>query len=223
MRPRIIVQDLLTALITVSSAEGVVNAAPVAIQPFVAGGGRENIGTNWLDAGHVSLQPATNGAFTLTASGTLPAPADGTNYLSFASGIYDYAWLDVGPLQSNMVYTLSVAYGQDLLGAGEDTGAGSIALINGSDPFQAVLGATAVDNTALTPGTFADATVVAASGYKVSGDLTILMQGISGLALAFSNVRLDATPAPPAATALIPTVSPINATLYAGESATLAD
>jgi len=223
MRPRRIVQYLLTALITASSAEGVVNAAPVAIQPFVAGGGRENIGTNWLDAGSVSLQPATDTAFTLTASGTLPPPAGGTNYLSFGNDIYDYAWLDVGPLQSNTVYTLSVAYGQDLLGAGADTGAGSVALINGSDPFHAVLGATAVDNTALTPGTFTDATVVATSGYQVSGDLTILIQGISGLALAFSNVRLDATPAPQAATALIPTVSPAKAMLYPGESATLAE
>ena len=197
------------------------NAAPVAIPPFATGAGREGIGTNWLDAGSVGLLPATNTYFTLTGSGTLPPPAAGTNYLNLGNNPSDYAWLDAGPLLSNTVYTLSIAYGQDLTSV--DTGQGFIGLINGPDPFGTVLGGTVVDNTGLTPGTFADATVVVTSGYEVSGDLTILMQGVTnGLGLAFANVLLDAAPAADP-TGVIPWVSRTNLVLYAGESATLAE
>ncbi len=179
--------------------------------------------TNWNARGNggVSIQSITNGFFTPTGTGTLPAPGDGTNFFVIdINGNPGWGYQDVGPLQPNTTYTLTVAIGESLLG---NFGAGKIALVNGTNPFQTVLAQTPIDTSLFTPGTFEDANVVFSSGYQVSGDLTILMEGDTGLELIFDNVRLEATPLPQSATALPPTLSSSSNTVYSGTVVTLSE
>ncbi|HEV2208704.1 MAG TPA: immunoglobulin domain-containing protein [Verrucomicrobiae bacterium] len=212
---------------------GSLMAAPVTVPDFsfentpLSPGGATAapyVGTNWSASGNggVYIQNITNTLFTPTGLGLLPAPADGTNYLvANMNGHTAYAWQNVGLLQSNTVYTLTIAVGQSLLGS---IGTGEIGLVNGTSPFGTILAKTAIDNSTLTPGTFADSTVTFTNGYQASGNLTILMEGDStGTQLCFDNVRLDATPTPQAATALLPSLSTPSGTVYDGTLVTLSE
>jgi hypothetical protein len=161
---------------------------------------------NWDSSGNAGngIQSVTNGDGFFD-SATLPAPGDGTNYFYMNIGVNasGYCWQDIGPLQSNTTYTLTIAVGETLQGL---TGSGFIALVNGESPFQTILASTAVDTTNYTAGTFSNVTAVYTTGSHVSGDLTILMEGTSGQQIVFDNIRLDAaTPANP--TALLPVLS----------------
>jgi hypothetical protein len=167
----------------------------------VGGSGDVLLGTapNWNSSGNAGngVQSVTNGDdfFDLPV---LPAPGDGTNYfyadMTEGDGtvVSAYCWQEIAPLQSNTIYTLTIAVGETLSGG---TGAGFIALVNGSDPFQPILASTPVNTANYTPGTFSNVTLVYTTGTTVSGNLTILMQGNSGQQLVFDNVRLDASPA----------------------------
>lgn len=189
-----------------------------------ANGGALNVGTNWSAAGVIGainggvyLLNSTDATFDGSSGDAtpLPAPADGLNalFMSLVSS-KGYAWQNIGALQADTKYTLTVAVGQSLTG---DTGVGKIALINGTDPLGTLLTATNVDSSTLTAGSFADSSVVLTTGHNVSGPLTILLQGDSGTQLIFDNVRLDATAAAAAPTALAIKASPTN-TVYAGTS-----
>jgi hypothetical protein len=155
---------------------------------------------NWDASGNAGygIQSVTNGDALFGVS-PLPAPGDGTNYvylnMTTSGGVpyQAYCWEDVGPLQSNTTYTLTVAVGQSLQ---MNTGIGVIALVNGQGPFQPLLGDTVINlGTNWTPGTFSNLTLTYTTGAQVSGDLTILLRGDSGQQLIFDNVRLDAVSA----------------------------
>jgi len=178
--------------------------------------GNGSSATNWNARGNSgqAIDDVTNGLFTAQADGTLPPPADGTNYLVINCTAYvGWVYQDIGPLQPNTTYALTIAIGQDLTGA---TGAGRIALINGVNQFGTTLAQTLVDNNTVGAGSFGDTDVFFSTGYQVSGDLTLLMEADTGTEIIFDNVRLVTTPLPAAATALPPTLSTPSGTVYAG-------
>jgi hypothetical protein len=231
---------LLAALLAISATVEITKAVPITVPDFsfedtalTPGGatGAPDVGTNWSASGNggVYLQDITNTLFTPTSSNTLPPTADGTNYLvEDMNGFTAYCWQDIEALQPNTTYTLTIAVGQSLLG---ETGQGFIALVNnppralGSIPFQPILAATMVDNgfsTSFTAGTFVDSTLVFTTGYEVSGDLSILMEGTNGAQLLFDNVRLDASPAA-SPTALLPGISTLSNIVFVGEPVTLSE
>ncbi|SPE53192.1 Immunoglobulin I-set domain protein [Verrucomicrobia bacterium] len=183
-----------------------------------------DVGTNWTASGNggVYIQDITNTLFTPTGSGGLPPTGDGTNYLvENMNGHTAYCWQNIGLLQSNTIYTLTIAVGQTLLAS---TGTGELALVNGTTPFGTILASTPVDNSTQGAGTFTNATLVFTNGYVASGYLTILMEGnSSGAQLCFDNVHLDATAAPAAAEALLPKYSTPSATVYQGTLVTLSE
>ena len=226
MKSKTIHHVFLAVLLIAGAVENNATAAPVPVvnpsfetnQLF-----NGNSTTNWNARGNSgqSIQSITNGWFTPTGAGTLPPPADGTNFFVInINGNPGWGYQTVGLLQSNTTYTLTIAIGESLLA---DTGAGRIALINGTSPFQTVLAQTPIDASPITPGTFEDTNVVFSTGYQVSGDLTILMEGDTGTLLIFDNVRLDATPLPQSATALPPTLSSPSNTVYSGTVVTLSE
>lgn len=187
-----------------------------------------DVGSYWRAAGNggVDLVNPTNALFpdTTGSPGTLPPTGDGTNYLFIGlgdNGANGYCWQTVGTVQSNTIYTLTVAVGNTLL---NDGGQGAIALLNGSFPAGTTLGSASVDSTAITPGTFADRTLVFTTGQKAGTPLTILLEGTggSGGELVYDNVRLDASPAPAAPTALVPAANP-GTNIYVGTMVTLTE
>jgi hypothetical protein len=235
MNPEKTKQHLLAGLAAVLTSGAILSAtaSPVIVPDFSfektiiadgASAGALNVGTNWSAAGNtaailggVYLMNPTNEIFAGTTGdlSPLPAPADGTNCLFMSLGTFkSYAWQDIGVLQSNTTYTLTVAVGASLFG---NSGVGKIALVNGVNPFGSVLAATVVDSSLITPGSFANSNVVFTTGQHVSGHLTIVLEGDSGTELIFDNVRLDATATPQAPTTFVPTASPSN-TVYVGTS-----
>ncbi len=185
-------------------------AAPVTVPDFSfedsvisTSGGTAGLSTNWSSAGSSYVQNITNSLFT---SSTLPTPADGTNFLvEQINGALSYVYQDLGPLQSNMTYTLTVAVGQFLDGSA--AGQGFIALVNGANPFGTILAATPVDAALVATNSFTNSVVTFSTPYNASGDLTVLLEGTNTGLLPLDNVRLDATPLPQAATALLPSVT----------------
>jgi hypothetical protein len=234
MKTKTLKQHLAAALL-IAALGSVASAVSVPVPDFsfenttniTADGGTTaapDVGTNWLAAGNggVFLMNPTDTNFLGTSGspGTLPAPADGTNYLVInINGHPGYCWQKIGNLQSNTIYTLTIAVGQDLITAG---GQGEIALVNGSNPFGTILAFTPVDSTAIPAGSFMDYTLVFTTGQKASGPLTILMQGNTGTQMLFDNVRLDATPAPASPTALAVAASP-GTNVYVGTMVTLSE
>jgi hypothetical protein len=224
---------LLTVSVLAALAQ-VALAAPVTVPDFsfedsVIGtpGGTAGLSTNWSSAGGSYVQNITNSLFT---SSTLPAPADGTNFLvEQIGGSLSYVWQDLGPLQSNMTYSLTVGVSQFLDGSA--AGKGFIALVNGANPFGTILAATPVDATLVATNSFTNSVVTFSTPYNASGDLTVLLAGTNAGLLPLDNVRLDATPLPQAATALLPSLttdlgttlsSPSNA-IYIGTPLTLGE
>ena len=195
-------------------------AAPITVPDFsfedsvVTPGGTAGLSTNWSSAGGSYVQNITNSLFT---SSTLPAPADGTNFLvEQMSGSSSYVWQDLGPLQSNMTYTLTVAVGQ--FQDGSAAGQGSIALVNGANPFGTILAATPVDAALVATNSFTNRVVVFSTSYNASGELTGLLEGTNVGLLPLDNLQLDATPLPQAATALLPSVTPNLGTVLSSPS-----
>lgn len=223
------IKQCLLLLTCIGAASQVANAAPITVPDFsfenttniTPGGstGAPDMGPSWLGSGNggVFLQNITN---TLFSGTTLPAPADGTNYaVENINGHTARCWQDIGPLKSNTVYTLTVAVGTSL---DFSSGQGVISLINGVNPFGATLGSAAVDSGTVTAGSFSDFTLVFTNGYQSSGELTILLEGDTGIQLLFDNVRLNAASAPAAAAALPISVSPSN-TVFVGAVVTLTE
>ena len=148
---------------------------------------------------------------------------DGTQYYAVntgpghgsVSGVYQ----DVGALQPNTTYTLTVAVGRgDNPGVppngNGDWSPGIISLVNGTDNTGTVLATTT--GYPATPGTWQDYTATFTTGPTVSGDLTVAL----GVAPAntyqslFDNVRLT-TGAPTAV--LAQTILPAQAEAFAGD------
>ncbi|HTI98922.1 MAG TPA: immunoglobulin domain-containing protein [Dongiaceae bacterium] len=190
-----------------------------------AGSPGPDVSPNWLGAGNggINIYNPLDADFSGTTGspGTLPATGDGTNYLRIGLGNTGQAWQTIGTWQSNTVYTLTVAAGNALAG---DGGLGRIALLKGSFPAGTVIAAAAVDTTAVTPGTFADTTLVFTNGQTSGAPLTIMLQGTggSGGQMIYDNVRLDGTAAAQTPAAFVPTAAPsINP--YLGTLVTLTE
>ena len=204
-------------------------AAPVVIPDFsfenelTADNATSGVGTNWVASGNGGFYilnpqdidfPGSTGDLA-----PLAAPADGTNCFVINLGYPGYCWQTIGTFQPSTTYTLTVAVG---LSANTAGGVGQIALVNGPNAFASILATTVVDSSLLSPGTFADSTLVFTTGQKASGPLTILLEGDFGTQIIFDNVRLDATPTVTSALALPVTASP-GSNVFVGTSVTLAE
>ena len=210
--------------------------------------GGYNVGTYWICNATgggvyvVNFSPTGVDFTNATTPSVLPPTGNGTNYLAedvvAAPGAFPVCWQDLGPLLPNTTYNLTIAVGQSLVGATNPpiaTGQGYIALVNGRTPYYPVLGATFVDNSIQTPGTFVDFTLVVTTPSVVSGDLTIVMGATNGGQICYDNVRLTTTPAAdpvavlpalssptPNPTAL-PSAPPASETVYVGSVVALSE
>lgn len=232
MRLKTLQRCLLAALLVAGAPAQKAAATPVTVPDnsfeytaFAStniGGVVGGSGTNWLATGNSGQRIQNFPSPLFTGTGTLPPPADGTNCFVEILGIYPgFCWQDIGPLQSNTLYTLTIALGH---ANGAGTGTGKIALINGVSPFQTVLAETPVDSGTVGEGTFSDVTLVYTSGYQASGDLTILMEGdAGGVQIVYDNIRLDATAVPQSPTAVLPVLSTPSGTVYQGTLVTLSE
>ncbi len=120
---------------------------------------------------------------------------------SVTGGIYQ----DLGPLQTNTIYTLSVAIGSR---ADRLNSPGIISLINGTDNTGTVLATGG--GVPATQNTWQTYTVTYTTGASVSGDLTVELSAIgnaSTIQADFDNVQLTATPVP---VTLPPTSVPVT-------------
>jgi hypothetical protein len=227
------IQRCLLAALLVAGAPGYqAIAAPITVPDFSfedtafastnLGGTVGGAGTNWLNTGNGGNRLQNFNTALFAGTDTLPAPADGTNcFVEILNGAPSFCWQDIGHLQTNTVYTLTVAIGQTF-GAG--SGTGKIALINGFSPFQTVLAELPFDSGTVTPGGFSDFSLVYTSGYQASGDLTILLEGdATGVQIVYDNIRLDATTLPLSPTAVLPTLSTPSSTIYKGTLVTLSE
>lgn len=234
-------QCLLSILFGASIISSEIHAAPVTVPDFsfelwtnsVNGFGLQDgastagpdVGNYWRAAGNggVNLVNPTNDLYPNTAGfpGTLPPTADGSNYFRIGLGRDGFGWQTVTNVQSNTIYTLTVAVGNTLLA---DGGQGSINLLKGAFPGGTVLASAPVDSTAITAGSFADTTLVFTNGQHGGGTLTILLKGTGGTGteLNYDNVRLDATATPAAAAALVPSANP-GTNIFVGTVVTLTE
>lgn len=216
MQPRTISKRLLAAAAAITTFAGIASATPITItnssfESVTLTNGQTGAISGWSTGGTVTSFNPTDDYFPNTTDDSLglPAPANGTNYLVMnMTSTAGFAWLNVGDLQSNTIYTLTVDYGCSFMGL---SGTGFVGLVNGTTPFGTLLASIPMDTSSIEPGTFSEASVVFSSGNSVSGKLTLLIEGVSGSEFIVDNVRLDATAASGTLTALTPTVSPKNA------------
>jgi len=153
-------------------------------------GGADDIGSQW------------SGGVDYSANTPLLSPAAGYQYCyinmfnpSVTGGIYR----DVGPLQANTIYTLTVAIGsrKDRINS-----PGIISLLNGSNNVGTILASGG--GLPATQDAWHDYAVTFATGASVSGDLTIALSVLGNsttIQANFDNVRLTKAPAvfnPPA-------------------------
>lgn len=263
-----LVARFLVLLAAIFGLSATLSAAPVTVPDHsfedivfpgatnaVAAGGTESVfnggltpAYDWWGAGfadttnyptvYVQDADSTNALFPLTADGLLEAPADGTNYVVVGGSGDMNVWQPLGPLQSNTVYTLTVAVGIDLLNgflpsdgsSGYGGGTGVIALVGGTGIYDIftpgdILASLPVENTNYALGSWVDNTLTFTNGYQASGDLTVLLRGLTGFALDFDNIRLDASPATPGA--VLPTITTATGsngtTNYQGTLVTLSE
>lgn len=142
------------------------------------------------------------GAYTGAAGSGTPSGADGINNAFLnqaASGFYTGIFQNVGALQANTEYTMTIAIGQRL------------DRVNGSVEFglyNATTGATNIwatgtalntaTNVSTTPGSFQDFVVTFTTGAIVSNDLYVAARytGDGKIQASLDNVRLNAIPEP---------------------------
>ena len=187
----------------------------------------ENGSTPAFGNGSIPVQwTSYNGDWAGVSSGASQfSPAtipDGTHYFavntgpshSGASGIYQ----DVGALQPNTTYTLTVAIGRGdnngVVGGNGSWSPGIISLLNGTDDTGAVLATTT--GYPDVAGSWQDYTATFTTGPSVSGDLTIEL-GVPPAPTyqsLFDNVRL--TTGAPTAT-LVQTILPAHAETFGGD------
>ncbi len=147
--------------------------------------------SSWTAFNDINYSGAVNGHYT-----TLP---DGNQYFAInmfsgnpTGGIYQ----DVGALQPNTTYTLTVAIGlRPDFSPGGLGSPGIISLINGTDNTGALLAGT--NGVPSTPNTWQDYAVTFTTGTSVSGDLTVELSVIgnnTSIQANFDNVRLTETP-----------------------------
>ncbi len=192
--PFIIIPTSPGTAVTVSNFSFELNAAtgPGAVAGTVPSGwmafneaGSTDIGSQWAgDADYITNNP-------------LAAPAAGNQYCyinMFNSSVTGGIYQDVGALQPNTTYALTVAIGSR---ADRINSPGIISLINGSSNIGTILATT--NGLPATQGGWQDYTVTFTTGASVSGDLAIVLSVLGNettIQADFDNVRLTATPVP---------------------------
>jgi hypothetical protein len=138
--------------------------------------------------------------FSGVLTGNFPTIPDGTQYFGINEGPSDSTggiYQDVGMLQANTDYTLTVAIGlRSDFTPGSLGSPGIISLINGTDDT----GALESSNSGIptTPGTWEDFTTSFTTGSSVNGDLTVelSLNPASTFQADFDNVRLTESAVP---------------------------
>jgi uncharacterized protein (TIGR03382 family) len=176
--------------------------APKPSGTFNSWGYTMTVGSSFQDFG---IENPGSGAYTGAAGAGTPAGADGTNAVFLNQGITGGViniFQDVGALQANTTYTLTVAIGQRL---DRVNGAPTIGLINaGSGETDAWLNGTLLNSTTAVSnvnGSFQDFTVTFTTGATVTNDLYVGAQyiGDGTIQASVDNFRLTAIPEPTAA------------------------
>lgn len=144
--------------------------------PIPQGGVVQMVPTGWTafnEAGPTDIGSQNAGGIDYTVYDPLASPADANQYCyinMFNPGVTGGIYQDVGALQSNTLYTLTVAIGSR---ADRFNSPGIISLINGTDNTGTVLatsgGLPAKQNT------WQDYSASCTTGASVSGDLTIML------------------------------------------------
>ena len=183
--------------ITVNNASFELEAAP-------SGGVAATVPAGWTafnEAGARDIGSENAGGTDYTVYDPLAAPADGNQFCyvnMFDTGVTGGIYQDVGPMQPNTTYTLTVAIGSR---ADRLNSPGIISLFNGADNTGAVL--VSGGGLPVAQNAWQDYSAAYTTGPYVSGDLTIVLS-VAGngttLQADFDNVHLTATPvsgAPP--------------------------
>jgi hypothetical protein len=171
---------------------------------FNSWGYNKTTGSGFQDFG---IENPGAGEYTNAAGAGTPLGAQGTNVAflnqSIGGGIANI-FQDIGAIQANTTYTLTVAIGQRL---DRVNGSATIALFNtasgsglSGNPFTDI-SSTMLSSTigvSSVAGSFQDFTVTFTTGSVVSGDLTIGAQyvGDGKIQASVDNFRLDATAVP---------------------------
>jgi hypothetical protein len=154
-------------------------------------------------------------------SGSLP---DGNFFYAVNEGPSDPTggiYQDVGALQPNTTYTLTVAIGlNENFTPGNLGSPGIISLINGTNDTGTLLATT--NGVPSVPNTWQDYTVTFVTGSSVSGDLTVELSvaGASTYQAEFDNVRLTQGPPTVLAPTLLTDISPLESRLTTGTPVT---
>ncbi|HEY1788634.1 MAG TPA: fibronectin type III domain-containing protein [Verrucomicrobiae bacterium] len=180
---------------------GTVNNASFELNATASGGVVTTVPTGWTafnEAGASDIGSQNAGGTDYTIYAPLASPANGNQYCyvnMFNSSVTGGIYQDVGTLQANTIYTLTVAIGSrhDRINSH-----GMISLINGANNTGTVLasggGLPAIQNS--WQNYFATFT----NGASASGDLTIALSVLgnsSTIQADFDNVRLVTTPVLP--------------------------
>lgn len=201
----------LLAIVAASAlaAFGGLQAAPLFVVNYSfeddvapVGGVNQFVPTGWSSFGQIGgsdigSQNPTNGQF--SPNNPFPFPAQGNQFAYVnvfpenpnpSSGIFQ----DLGALQPNTIYTLTVAIGSR---ADRINSPGIISLYSGFDPVGGTLLATGGGIPAI-QNTWEDYTISFTTGSIVSDNLIISLSVLPAgtIQAAFDNVRLDATAVP---------------------------
>ncbi len=192
-------------------------AAPIAINNFsfaapALSAGSWNFGTNAIPGWGAAYGATADGvqAYTFGQYYTIPNSTQAmyVNYNGGQNGSYQ----DVGPLQANTTYTLSVYVGERADGL--DGGYAGVSLLNGTDYRGAPLAFGYVLPSSMTPGFFQPLSLTYTTGGSVSGDLTIYLDQYlqspfttGDSQVSFADVTLDAAAASTGAVS-VPDASP---------------
>lgn len=192
-------ESLDSVEVSVTPQAGIINNTSFEFDATTAGTTVPSTPAGWNafnpgGAGGIGSQNA--GGADYTVNNPLAAPAAGNQFCyvnMFTTGVAGGIYQDVGPLQSNTIYTLTVAIGSR---ADRNNSAGILSLVNGTNNAGTVLanggGLPATQNT------WQNYTVTYTTGASVSGDLTVVLSALgSGTIQAdFDNVRLTTAPIP---------------------------
>jgi hypothetical protein len=157
---------------------------------------------NEAASGDIGSQNAGGGDYSV--NNPLAPPADGNNYcyinLYHSPYVLTGLYQDLGALQANTTYKLTVAIGSRI---DIQTLPGIISLLNGTDNTGMVLAST--NGVPATQNTWQDYSVSVTTGASVSGDITVelwvdptltarVANGVNNVQGDFDKVRLTATP-----------------------------
>ncbi len=163
--------------------------------------------TAFNEGGPADIGSQNAGGADYAVNNPLAVPADENQFCyinMFNAGILGGIYQDVGALQPNTTYTLTVAIGSRV---DRTNSPGIISLINGTDNTGTVLASGG--GLPVTQNLWEDYTVTFTTGEPVSGNLTIALSvaGSEAIQADFDNVRLAATPVPVAPPTVAVTVN----------------